>query len=933
MNLDYLRAHAAPRLKLLAGTSLTTLMVFMACPANAQEAAPQSPDDDQAVLDLIVVTGSFIKRKSQSDLPSPTQVIDQEDIASTGLTSVGDLLALQPANIGSVGGVQSLLDGNDYQYNQRSANLRGLGPSSTLVLLNGRRVASTSQDALGNNYVNLSTLVPTNSINRIETVLDGASALYGSDAIAGVINIITDDAFEGVHLSGQYTFIEDSPEAIVQLRLGGGGERFHTTASFSYEYTDSLQNFERDRTNIPITSGSSFPGQFILSSRPVGSGGGDLIIDNGVDGLINYSQVYDDRVAATGSTVQQFADPSCTVPGTGGILVGGPLPEGSCRFSFQEANGIRPRSNIFIGHVKTTYDLGDAHELFVEGRYYYQDASYFFLPSFPQTNGRGVVPASSPFNIFGVDATFVGRPLPFENSVAGLNEETSELQGSHLVAGLTGGIGDRWNYSISGVWSRDYVAETRNDTNGVSFQNALNGFGGPDCIIDALGVPTAGQTPGQAPCFYFSPFGTDAQNNNPDLIFNLRQALVQQTTVSNLIGDAVISGSFADGLLPGGPIGVAFGGQIRGEEREVLYDDFHQSGLALFLGGGRSGSGSRSVKAGFLELSMPLHETLQVDTAVRYESYGEFDTVDPKVAALWRPFDNLSLRGSWSTAFRAPALSQSVGSERVAAQGQTIDPLDPLDTGTFRTINTVSNPNLRPESSTNFNLGATWEPAEGLVLSVDYWNFNFTGQIARENQQQVIDADPTGPQVIRDQFGNLVSVNVSFFNAGATSTDGFDINATYVFDVGAHQFSINNNLSLINSYEVQIGEGQPVFDRVGFRNANNPGTAAPKIRNVFSADWTYNDRHSANVKVRYTGEVVDDLFVPITGTTEDTIESWTTVDAQYALTFGKDDSYSLSVGAVNLFNEAPPSAKLTAYEPRLHDVLGRRVYIRLDTKL
>lgn len=367
-------------------------------PADAQQS---DAGQGGAALEEIVVTGSYLRRESQAELASPTQVLSAQALERTGFSNIGAILDKQTANIGSVGGVQDLAGGGADNRVGRSANLRGLGPSATLVLLNGRRVASA--EAIGGfNYVNLAALVPLISVQRVETVLDGASALYGSDAIAGVINVITDEKFDGLAANAQYNYIEDAPGYLVQLKMGGGTERSHTVMSLSYEFLDNLQNGERDATNFLNTSGLSQPGNFVVRSRPRTAAGGDVIINNGVSGPINYSQLYDQRVAATGNAAVQFADPSCTVPGTGGIFspraAGSPFPDGACRFSFQAINPIKPEAKLILAHVDSKYDLAPGHGAFVEARFYRQESRRFGIGSVPLSNGSPTVPASNPSN-------------------------------------------------------------------------------------------------------------------------------------------------------------------------------------------------------------------------------------------------------------------------------------------------------------------------------------------------------------------------------------------------------------------------------------------------------------------------------------------------------------------------------------------------------
>lgn len=879
--------------------------------AQAQDAEVDiAASNSDSAENTIIVTGSRIGRSDQSQMSSPTQVIGEEQIAESGFVGIDDLLQLNTANIGSVGGAQDLAGGGADDRATRSANLRGLGTQSTLVLLNGRRVAHT--DA----FTNLVALTPIIAVARVETVLDGASALYGSDAIAGVMNIITDDRFEGMKLSGQYTHIENAPGYLIQGMIGGGTDRFHATLAASYEYQDKLQGFERDRTDFDNTSGLSQPGNFILRTRPQNSDGSDIVIDNGVNGPINYSQLYDQRVTATGNAAVQFADPYCTVPGTGGIFAGSSsFPLGACRFSFQQRNPVKPRSRVTLVHADAHYDVTDDHTAYFEGRYYQQGSVRFGIASFPITTGSLVVPADNPGNPFGTDAIFTGRLLGNQSPD---RVERAEIDAIHLVGGMRGAITGSWNYDVLAAYSREDSLLRTSDTDLIAAQNALNGFGGPDCPIDPFGQPSSNALAGQGNCFYFSPFGADQQDNPPETDFNVLTPFFRYNSAELRYAEAVVTGDLL--TLPGGTAGVAVGAQIR-EESEVIQPDSGVTNARFgFQGKSLGGSGQRTIKSLFGELYLPVMDMLDVQLAGRFEDYGEFSTFDPKIGVNFKPVEWISLRGSYSTAFRAPDLGESVSNSVSSGVGQTVDPLDPTDTGTFRTIRTVSNPELRPEQSTNFNIGITLEPIARLQLSVDYFDFKFEDQITLEAAQQVINADPNGPRIQRDEFGRLLAVDIGYFNSGQTSTNGLDFRAAFAFDLGNNEFALENTATLITTYEVQLGPDAPVIDALGGRNARNPGAPAPRFRDNARVSWR-NGGHSGNVAMRHTSGVTDDIGGGRVG-------AWTVFDAQYALTFGRANAYQIAVGALNLFDQDPPAAAFTGYLPSLHDVLGRQAYVR-----
>jgi iron complex outermembrane recepter protein len=875
----------------------------------------QSKQDDSTVEE-IVVTGSYVARPTQATQSSPIQIVDTGQIDESGFVGVDDLLLLNTANIGSVGGAQDLAAGGADDRATRSANLRGLGNQSTLVLLNGRRLASTD------GYTNLVSMVPTIAVNRVETVLDGASALYGSDAIAGVINVITDKNFEGIKLSGQYTAISDAPRYIVQGMIGGGTDTLHAVISASYEYQDKLQGYERSVTNFDNTSGLSQPGQFILSQRPTAAGGGDIIYDNGVNGPVNYSQFYDQLVALTGSTTVTIADPDCTVPGTGGIYAGDqsnfPDPAGRCRFSYQQRNPVIPLSEVTLVHGDLQYDYAENHSFYMETRYYYQHDQRYGIGSFPIIQGTLVMPAANPYNLWGVDATFTGR---LRGNQSPDRVEKITVHGYHGMVGFKGSLtsDSKWNYDVSGTISSEQYDRNGKDTDLIAAQNAFNGFGGDLCQIGPDGTPSPTETAGQGNCYWFSPFGKDQQNNDPATDYNILTPTLLTNKNRLSFVEAVVTGDLWD--MPGGTVGVAFGAQHRVEQQSSEADSGFINNRFGFWPRAFPYSVSRDINSVFTEFYLPFADSLDAQLAVRYEDYGGFTTTDPKLGINWRPTESLAFRASASTAFRAPDVTETAPGRVQPGVGQTVDPLDPSDTGTFRVIRQVSNPNLAPEESTNYNFGVTWQPAEGLSTSLDYWSFDFTNQIALEAAQQVINADPNGPAIQRDQFGRMLSVDITFFNSGATKTDGLDWRLDYARDTDFGTLSINNSLTKILTYEVQLGQGTGNIDALGGRNGTNPGAPAPELRDNLRLGWARGNQ-SANLNIRYTDSVSDDLA----GGAK--IDAWTVLDVQYALNFGDDEKYQLAVGALNLTDEEPPNAAFTGYLPSLEDALGRQAYVR-----
>ncbi|MFL6603241.1 MAG: TonB-dependent receptor domain-containing protein [Steroidobacteraceae bacterium] len=902
-------------------------LCLLACPESrtlAQNATSAGTEPDP--LTEVVVTGSYLQNVRQENMASPIVAIDEAQIAKLGVVALGDLTRYVPQNVGSVGGIQDLAKGGIDTRDARSANLRGLGSAATLVLLNGRRVVPYE------GYVNLNSLTPTIAISRVETVLDGASATYGADAVAGVVNVITNNRFEGFQTTAQHTHVADSPEEQIQAMWGAHGERSRVVVAGSFTHIDNLQNADRSVTNFFNASGGSgaHPGSFALTARPQTPAGGDVIINGH-----NYSTLYDTYKAPNGTLT--VVDPDCGSAATKSIFTpaaAGPgWGIGTCAFSFQAQNPIRPVSNNTLLHMDASYDLAEEQQVFLEGGYYRQDSNRYGVPSYAQNHNGAtgpVVPASSPYNPFGVPVIYSGRAVGSE----GFNGTYYNVQRDHVdqlqtVFGVKGRLRDSWHYTADLTWSQASVTHNDHDTDMNLYQAALSGYGGPNCNYRWNG-PGVGATPGVGNCSYLSPFAKDDLTQNPALIYNIQADELSYNRINYLSGDAIVDGSLWH--LPGGDIAAALGVQVRHEEQSARYSDLLQSGFGGFNGPSRDSGGSRTIKSVFTEWNFPIVENLNADIAVRHEDYGQFRTTDPKVAAMWRVVPWLSLRGSWSKAFQAPTLANSTASQISANVVNITDPVK--GTTVFRSVLALGNPALQPQKANVYNLGLTLLPLDKSAISLDYWRYKYDNQIETQNPQAVINIDPAGSQVIRDQSGVAQTIYVLTFNApSGTQTSGIDLDARFGFDWLGSRFTLRDTLSYLLKYDIDTGT--LVYNGVGRRNnsTTSPLTAAaaPRYRDVLGIDWTRGGQ-TATATIRYVAGVEDDYNIAVAATTSARVASWTVCDLQYAYGFGADERYRVTLGMINAFNRSPPRAKYTGYLSSLADPYGRQSYIRVDAR-
>lgn len=831
----------------------------------------QAQEDE--IVEQVLVTGSRIVRTRQQDTSTPLSSYGQNEFSSGGFKDVRDLIQTLTINTGSQNNSDNL--SQNFTVGTSNVNLRGLGVSSTLVLLNGKRqVTSSVVTDEGASFVDTASLVPALAIDRVEILKDGASAIYGSDAVAGVANFVTRENMDGFELQ-----IErrsrigngSQDDTHIDLAFGGdAGDTGHFLLAAGYMDRTGLVLGEVDWLE-PSTSGFGNPATYILSSD--------------------------------GSTVP---DSNCTA--NGGILAGS-----FCRFDFGPQITAVPEEERLQGFARATWDWSETTRLWSEIAYARNRISREVSPSFPVLNAPSVL-ATHPDNPFGEDVAMLGRPY-------GVGKPTEINFYDHstfrFAVGGNGRLTESVSWDVSLVNAYNDAVLNPRDVIAGNYQAALHGFGGENC--DA-----ATTAPGVGECLYFNPWSIDEPDNE-----TLRSFIIGDyvgDTESQLTAyEAVISG---DGLfdMAGGEAGFALGVQYREESLAAVYDSITQQDGWAFVIGNTNFSGKRDVIAVFGELLLPVAETAEVSAAVRYEDYGSGvgDTINPKLSALWSLSDNLSLRASGGTSFRAPSVHQLEG-----AQTNFANISDPNNDGesTFGGNRTLGDPNLEPETSTAFNIGMSYE-FEYWSLDFDYWDFSFEDVLTRENHQEIVNADPDDPErVIRTSAGTVAIVNTLFVNANAIDTSGLDVAARGFYETGIGMFAPSLDATYVLTYDVTAADGTGI-DGAGKLNRANVGNPTPELRANVGLNWYYGV-HSANIFYRYV-----DSYARNDSSNTDSINSYGQVDVQYSLSLGAfltdESDTNLTIGLINAFDEDPPFVNIAgSYDPRTGDPRGRRAYVRL----
>lgn len=913
---------------------------LLAATAIAVSTAAQEPQQPQ--VEEIIVTGTYIRRPSQFDSPSPLLSVGADQLAAQGHNEVGRVLEDLTINTGSQNNPDAFTQ--NFTTGTSNINLRGLGVSSTLVLINGRRQTQSAVTTdRGENFVDTSSLPPMIAFERIEILKDGATALYGSEAVAGVTNFITRTNFEGFDLELGLQGNDRYPQQDIELSglWGGGTDATRVLVAFNHLDREPLTTFER-RLSGPTDdlSQAGNPGSFLVPSLPGNPAYRSVwtaAFDSNRNGVADFVEPTLGLPAVPGAQPPVFADQDCTaiaaqdpkvVPGFAAQIPSpiGAIPIGLCQFDFGGFYSIVPEEKRTSAFAEVRHEFGDNLQGRLEAHIADNEALRNNSPSFPFA-AFPTVAATHPDNPYGSDVRFIGRLI----GAGGTPIESVHNSDTYRIAGtLSGTVNNTWLWEVALQHSENDFFVSAPDVLVDRFDNAIQGLGGPGCN------PATG-APGVAPCVYFNPFGSALTGtgtlNSPELLnyligfesFDARSELTSlEAFTSRELGE-----------LGGGFAGLAFGAQYRGDELTYDYDENANRDNFLFLTGNPDFGDDRDVEAVFVELALPFSEAIHLQLAGRYESYGDgVSSTDPKATLLWRPTLDFSLRASVGTSFRAPSLFQAFGTQTTLAE--LIDP----DVGTpqFFPVRTQPNPSgspLEPEEADVFNVGVTFSPGEAWEVGVDYWSFDYTNVIIEQNPQAILNAAAQGSaqaqaQVVRDPTsGLLLRVDSFYANASALETDGLDLSVARELDLrGGGELRAGIDATYIASYDLQDPQAGAI-DGAGRRNFANFGTSTPEWRANAFVTWA-RERHGVSAFVRYIDSYVDDevdlgqgaaFFRPI--------DSHITVDAQYTLDLPSDRAPLLTFGAINLFDEDPPRVQTSGgYDSKVHDPRGRMFYAK-----
>ena len=847
-----------------------SLFISLSCLAN------ENPEE-------ITVIGSYIDKESDSN---PVEVIDAAKYRNLNITNIGEISKYLNISAGShfqtntLGGVDQGMS---------AVTLRGLDHASTLVLLNTKRqtIAGTPSHE-GEGYIDVN-IIPEIALERIEILKEGATSLYGSDAVAGVVNFVTHKEFEGIKLSlgNQKTTHYDQTDKTVGLIYGKKFENAHLVVAANVLNRSSLSSSEIPR--IAEMGLSTLGNTFRVSEQDTVTSG---------------------KYAGNYSAGQWVADPDCET--NGGVLAG-PF----CKFLYGTRFNIVNDENhkkIYLNLNKIgdrfTYNL-TAISSHVEVNDNPQSPSYPALSFMSRYIDPGH--GGSPFN---VPVTWFGRPL---GSAFPSPYSPKDIKQYHVSNALFFDLNEFTHAEISITQSEHENFHNRPDTIDSRFEAAVLGNGGLN---------------GDLSWNLFNPL-----ENDPQLIEYLKGSEQSFKTGKLTNVDGIIKT-----LIRG--TDVVFGFQWSEESLKIDYNDlgraeFDNSGKLikaadlLFLGGGKNVSSDRTKKAFFTEIKRTFSDNFDLKISGRYEKIGSFSSFDPKISLRFSPLNNLTFRGSVGTSFSTPSMAQLNSSDiQLGGVRDVQNGIEQANTLFVRIVQ-VGNPDLDPATSTNANFGLIWDLSENLNFAMDYWTIDYKDRLELEDAQTKLFSDPNGPDVTRNQFGTLIAVNTTFFNEKRTEVKGIDLSLSYFKEtekIGSFDLSIKAT----NLFDFLTPDGEVMVNRVGRFNYAAHTHSLPRLRLNAFLDWTY-----GNTRYSLIGRYVDGYknlrVIPeasLANGYTNKVGSFLVFDiAAVRLIEFKDQQLTLGISLINAFDESAPllyNAPDFSFDTRLHDPRGRLLNFSLN---
>ena len=914
-------------------------------PAEPPEQVVEDEEVEEAAapaIERIQVIGSNIRGARAAGM-LPVTMLDEEEIRATGAATGDELLRSIPQigdvsfnNERTIGGV------NDARGDVASINLRGIGTGNTLTLLNGRRLVlhpgTQTENFVPVTTVNSNTL-PVRGLSRLEVLRDGAAAIYGSDAVAGVVNYVLKEDVEGTDVSVNYGFTDGTSfDQLTLTALHGttfNDNRTYLSLSAAYYTRTGMMASERDyagnsdrRFHPDIPAG--FEGNLSLDNRLIASPWGHFIGDD--IGTVHIQPIdssecafaVDDQVCAASGTADRdwYYDPG---------------------IADQSMTDDVDRFNVF---AYLTHDITPNLQFFAEGLWYQAEATRLREQNANLAAQRFTIAADAAYNPFGEDVLLRN----YRAVDAGGRRVVVEDDSYRALAGLRG-LWGMWDWESAVLYSRANTLDM--DYNRIrtdAFQNAIN------------------QTD---PALAYNPFlGGDPASPNSGTLRTNPQSVIDTFTV-DVFRESTSELGLWDFKLSNpalldwyaGDIGVAVGVEYRYEgyadERDPLLSgeipqidqvtgEWLSDSAVMGSSSTPSASGSRNVMSAYAELAVPLHETVDMQLAARFEDFSDVGSVlKPKVALAWAPTDWVQFRGAYTEGFRAPNLPQVV-EQGVTRSNTRYDPLLDMRYGIAEVRG--GNVELEPETSENLSYGIALTPIDNLLITLDWWNIEQVGTIGILNSQThllydaLLRADgEVNEAIVRNAEGEVLFVENQYGNLNPRTIEGMDISLSYMLPTEVGNFRFNLNAAQLTKFEQEpdpisalvIAEqaaGNPALPQdiavlgagdLRFSNGN------PEWRGFASLGWQH-DAWSTQLRANYISSFENTSVTNDQGVAMP-IPSVVTYDAfaDYQLTTNNwFDNSRIRLGVRNLTDKAPPIASASfGYISDVHSNRGRYIYI------
>ncbi|MEC9429147.1 MAG: TonB-dependent receptor [Pseudomonadota bacterium] len=905
---------------------------------NAQET-----EEAADAVEKIEVTGSRIRR-TDIEGANPVTVMSRVDIEKFGVTSIGDVLQAIPS-AGSAINTNNNNGGNG----TTTINIRGIGSNRTLVLVNGKRWAPGLGGSVDLNNI------PAAIIERIEVLKDGSSAVYGSDAIAGVVNIITRQDFEGVQASGYVGQWDEGDGNKEQWDIGFGTANDKGNVYFNISYVEEEPTLAGDREISAVPTFGTPEGFGGSSAPPQGR-------------FFTFDQ--------DGNAFSQQGD------GNGGLE---PWVEPTSRFNFAPFNYLstpQERTNIY---TQARYELTDNVSVNVTGFYGNRKSEQALAPT-PLFIGTAfgdtgfTLSADNPFSPYDFDVTTDQDVLD-----ADPNAREMFLFGRRMMeAGFRSFKQNvdqfQFNGGFDGVFEfadREFFWDVNYTYADITQNTSTEGLLNMDRVARAIGDP-ANCTGDCVPLNLFggAPEVIGEGSITQEMLDYITFTAQDELNSSLESYSANISGEVME--LPAGYLAFAAG-----------YEKRWQSGYdqpdAIIAAGITSGnarlptSGAFSVEEAYLELAVPLLsdmpgvEQLDLELATRYSDYSNFgDTTNSKVGLKWRINDDLLVRGTWSEAFRAPSLT-----ELFSGNSDAFPPLtDPCNGGAAANpnlpgcagipasyqqpnsqirITTGGNANLQAEEAESFTYGFVYSPeaVEGLSITFDVFDIEVDNAVSSVGAQTILNAcAETGETlcslITRGSGGNVVDLFNGQINLGGQTTSGFDYNVAYNFETEYGDFRVNWDGTYIDERSLIVVDPVSGTSET-FNDAGQAGDrdVVPRLRTNLSLTWNYDD-WTANWLMRYIGNTTELCQIdggeldqqlcsdPVDPAAEEG-NSFNELEAMayhdVSLGYAVNDNLRITVGVNNLFDTDPEVSYSTfanSFDPSMYEIPGQFFYSRVN---